>query len=50
MKHVSFVALLTIVYPGLVLGYHYTITDENIRNHSYSVEQISADVYNTARN
>ena len=47
MKKISFIAMLTIIYPELVMGYDYTLSDTNIRNHSYSVEQISADTYNS---
>lgn len=49
MKKVSCVALLTFIYPDIVMGYVPTITDANLRSHSYSVEQISQDVYNTAK-
>lgn len=49
MKKVSCVAMLTFIYPAIVMGYVPTITDANLRSHSYSVEQISQDVYNTAK-
>lgn len=43
MKKISFIALLSIIYPGFVMGYSYTN-----ENHGYSVEQISQSAYNTA--
>ena len=46
IKKVSLIALLSTVYPELLMGYTPTITDSNIRNHSYSVEQVSVDTYN----
>ena len=46
IKKVSLIVLLSTVYPELLMGYTPTITDSNIRNHSYSVEQVSMDTYN----
>ena len=45
MKKVSLVALLSILNPGVVFGYDYTITDSGMRSHSYSVQEISQSVY-----
>lgn len=48
MRKVSVITLLSIVCPGLSMGYTPTVSDTDIRDHSYSVEQITQSAYNTA--
>ena len=52
MKRVSSIAILSVIMPLAAFGYDYTITGDdfiNLRSHSYSVEEITQNVYNTAR-
>ena len=48
MQKIPLISVLSIVYPTMVMGYAPTITELNIRNHSYSVDSISATVYENA--
>ena len=47
MKKVSVIAILSVVIPSLANAeWEYSITDPNVRNISYSVEEITQSIYN----
>lgn len=49
MKKVSLSVMLACAFPTIVMAYDYTVDDANIRNHSYSVLEISGAAYENAR-
>ena len=50
MNKISYIVMLSVIYPMTVMGYTPTITnDPDLRDHSYSTEQISQFAYKSAK-